>query len=396
MNLVTRALSLLGLQTRSDAYSAHYLAARSAQIGKGGSIVMPYSLPMVSACVSVISEATASLPLMLIDGTTREPANDVPLYSVLNHAWNPTMTAIEGREHLAASAVLTGNGYARIERNNAGAVVALWPLSPGMVNVDRLASGRLRYRYNDESGKMVTLLDSEVLHVRYKSADGVVGRSPIEVSRPTFELAAQQQMHATDFLRRDGRPIGAFRLPVGNSLGDEAFDRLKNDLPNGWLGGSYPLLEDGLEFQQIGLSHRDSQFIEQVKITSLDICRIYRVPATVAGVLDNATYSNVGQEAQALVKHCLRPWMVRIEQAMMLALLTPQGRKRYRIEHNAEGLLRGSQQERFESYRVAREWGWLSVNEIRERENLPGIGSAGDEYRAPLNSEPLASGSDQA
>jgi len=397
MKLLDRALAFAGLERRStDEYTRKHLATRAARVGFGSTPASPEALPMLYSCVNVIAETTASIPLSLTDRTTREVAEDHPLHRVLHTEWNPHMTALEGREHLVASCALTGNGYARTERRNDGAVVALYPIMPGMVGVDRLSNGRLRYRYTDENGRTSTLLDDEVLHVRYRSADGIVGRSPVEVARPLFELSAQQQHFQIRHLENMGRPSGAVRLPTGNSLDDEAFERLKTEINSMVDSGRMPLFEDGLEYINLAITPRDAEFVDTMKLTNLDICRIYRVPPTSVGITDNATYSNVAQEQAALVKHCLRPWMVRIEQAMTHALLTPQGRRRYSVEHNAEGLLRGSQEERFEAYRIAREWGWMNVNEIRQRESMPGIGAAGDEYRSPMNSEPLANGGDQA
>jgi HK97 family phage portal protein len=140
------------------------------------------------------------------------------------------------------------------------------------------------------------------------------------------------------------------------------------------------ILEEGMEFQAMGMSMLDAQFVESRKLTLEDVARIYRVPPPAIGILDRATYSNISEQSRSLVMHTLRPWLVRIEQAMNAALLTVDGRRSHFIEHNAEGLLRGTQKDRYEAYQIGREWGWLNVNEIRRRENLSNIGSGGDVY----------------
>ncbi len=143
-----------------------------------------------------------------------------------------------------------------------------------------------------------------------------------------------------------------------------------------------------MEWKPLGMSMVDAQFVESRKLTLEGIARIYRVPPPAIGILDRATYSNISEQARSLVMHTLRPWLVRIEQAMMASLLSEADRRSHFIEHSAEGLLRGSQKERFEAYRVGREWGWLSVNDIRAFENQTPV-PAGDDYRVPLNSAPL-------
>lgn len=395
MNFLQRTLArLAGIEKRdadsADPYSSMH---RLARLQSGAALPAATSLAVADACIRLIAESTASVPLVLYRRRDRENATDHPLYGVLHDQANDTQTAMELREELVVDVLTTGDGYARKRLDSAGRVVALYPMRANTVRVERIAGGRVRYVHTLPEGGARTLVQDEVLHVRYRSANGLTGRSPIEVMRPTFELAAEQQRFSTTFLRRSGRPVGTFTLPAGGALEDNEFDRLKGGLQHSWDGGGTPLLEQGLTFNPIAISQRDAQFIEQVKLTSLDICRIYRVPPPSVGILDDATYSNITEQSAMLVKHCLRPWMVRIEQTMTAALLTPRGRRKYAIEHNAEGLLRGSQGDRFEAYRIAREWGWMNVNDVRRLENLPGIGDAGDEYRVPMNSEALGADS---
>ncbi|WP_255731464.1 phage portal protein [Phaeobacter sp. B1627] len=118
----------------------------------------------------------------------------------------------------------------------------------------------------------------------------------------------------------------------------------------------------------------------------MDVARTFSVPPTVVGITDNATYSNVDGESRALVVRCLAPMARRVEQAMNVALLTAEGRKRYFVEHDLAGLMRGDMKARYEAYRIGREWGWLSPNDIRAWENLKGI-EGGEEYLSPLNME---------
>lgn len=144
------------------------------------------------------------------------------------------------------------------------------------------------------------------------------------------------------------------------------------------------VLDGGVDWKPFALSSKDAEFLESRKLTNMDVARIFSVPPTVVGITDNATYSNVDGESRALVVRCLAPMARRMEQAMNAALLTAEGRKRFFVEHDLAGLLRGDQKARYEAYRIGREWGWLSPNEIRGWENLREIDD-GDEYLSPLN-----------
>ena len=159
-----------------------------------------------------------------------------------------------------------------------------------------------------------------------------------------------------------------------------AFAKAWRAAQSGTNRGRTAVLEHGMEFQALGMSNEDAQFLETLAANASDIARIFRVPPPAIGILDKATYSNITEQSRSLVMHTLRPWLVRIEQAMTVSLLSQEGRHTHFIEHNAEGLLRGNQKERFEAYRIAREWGWLSVNEIRRKENMGGIGEKGDGF----------------
>lgn len=365
-----------------------------------GQMVTPESatgIPAVHACVQVIAETLASLPLPVYRRTDtggREADGGHPLHRVLNEQSNPAQTSMECREQLIASCLLTGNGYALKEIDGRGAVASLLPLHPWQVRPEKLINGRIRYVVTPESGGTETYIQDEMLHVKYRSRDGYTGLSPITIARETLSVALAQQSHEGSVWRNGARLSGV--LKTGGNLNYEQQERLKKSWLKNFTGpsqaGKVIVLEEGMDYQSISLSQKDAEFIEARKLTLEDIARIFRVPPPAIGILDKATYSNITEQSRMLVMHCLRPWMVRVDKAMNMSLLTDQGRRTHQIEHNAEGLLRGSTKDRFEAYRIAREWGWMSVNEIRQKENQNTIGSEGDTFRQPMNSEPLGLG----
>lgn len=386
--------------TSSDPALAEFLGQRT----NGTGFVDPArasGLAVAQACISVISQNLAAMPLNLYqrgDDNGRVQATSFPLYGVLHDMANPQMTAFEAREFLTVSLLTAGNAYARIEANGRGQVTALHPIHPANMTVERLESGRLRYTSTTQRGQRSVHVQDEILHLRYRiGPDGVMGLSPIQLARETFSLALTQQDQANKQAGRSFRTEGAlvFPNPLSGDKKESALDKLRDRIEGQVETSGLLVLDGGVDYKPLSLSSKDAEFLESRKLTNMDIARIFSVPPTVVGITDNATYSNVDGESRALVVRCLAPMAKRIEQAMNAALLTTDGRKRLFIEHDLAGLMRGDMKARYEAYRVGREWGWLSPDEIRAWENLPKI-DGGDEYLSPLNMTPLGARQDNS
>lgn len=391
MSLLDSALARFGYERRSkDPFSRLHIEGRASAANGDAGVV---GIPAVHACVQLIAETIASLPLGLyrrMPGGGKEPASDHPLYAVLHDQANTVQTAMEFREQFVASCLLTGNGYARKEMNARGEIIALDGIPPSELMPEKLVNGRVRYR-NQNGQRQRDFIQDEILHLRYRSVDGFTGLSPITIARLTLGIASAHQEWESKYYQNGARPAGVLSVPA--VLSAEQREQLRESFHQNYSGiqnhNKLIVMEQGATFQAMSMSAKDSDFVESRRMTMEDIARIYKVPPPMIGILENATYSNISEQSRMLVMHTLRPWLVRIEQAMNASLLTEESRKTLFIEHNAEGLLRGSQKERYEAYRVAREWGWLSVNEIRAMESMTGIGDGGDEYRSPMNSEAL-------
>ncbi|MFN3507459.1 MAG: phage portal protein [Allorhizobium sp.] len=391
MSLINR---ILGREKRAaiqsdDPYLAEWFGLR----GGIGGYVDPgraSGIAVAHACIAIVSQNLAAMPLNLYrrsDDGGRERATDHPLYSVLHDMANPSMTAFEAREALLASLMVAGNAFARLEWDRRGQVTGLFPLDPGKVAVERLESGRLRYRVSGDGGGVRVYLQEEMLHLRYRLArDGVMGLSPIQIARETFNLALTQQDTASKQAAKSFLPEGALVFPtvIGKDQRQTVLDKMEAKVNSDLATRGVLVLDGGTDWKSFSFSSKDAEFLESRKLTNLDICRIWGVPPTVAGITDNATYSNSDQESRALVVRCLAPMARRIEQAMNAALLTTEGRKTLFIEHDLAGLLRGDMKARYDAYSVGRNGGWLSVNEIRGWENMPKV-DGGDEYLSPLN-----------
>lgn len=374
--------------TSQDPYLAEMFGMRATGSGAYVSPDSASGIPAVHACVQLIAESIASLPLAVYrraDGGGREVDRLHPLYRVLNEQANAVQTGMEFREWLLASCLLTGNGYALKEIDGRGAITALHPLLPGTVYPEKLVNGRVRYVVTRETGTDRYTQD-EIFHLRYRTADGYTGLSPITIARETLGLARAQQQHEGAFYRNGARFSGL--LKTAGSMENEKYEQIRQRLDALYGGAENShkmlILSGGLEFQPFSMNHRDAEFIESRRLTMEDIARIFRVPPPFIGILADATYSNITEQGRWLVMHCLRPWFVRIERAMAAQLLSSDARRTITIEHNAEGLLRGSTKDRNEAYRIAREWGWMSVNEIREKENMAPV-EGGERYLEPMN-----------
>jgi len=372
-----------------DPYLAEKLGIRANAAGQWVTPETATGVPAVHACVQLIAETVATLPLAPYRRTEdggRQIDTNHPLHHLLHDQANQVQTAMEFREQFVASCLLTGNGYALKDLDGRGAVTQLLPVHPSHMHPVKLMNGRVRYELTPERGGTEKYTQDEVLHLRYRSTDGFSGLSPITIARETVGLALAQQSFESAFYK-NGATIGA-ALKHPNRLTDDQTSNIQSSFERNYSGTSNAfrmiILEEGMEYEAIGMSQQDAQFVESRKLTLEDVARIYRVPPPAIGILSDATYSNITEQSRSLVMHTLRPWLVRIEQAMNASLLSVDGRRTHFLEHNAEGLLRGTQSDRYDAYAVGREWGWLNVNEIRRKENLGSIGPEGDIYQGEV------------
>ena len=356
----------------------------------------------VYSCVRVLSEAVAGLPLHVYkyrsDGG-KEKALDNPLYFLLHDEPNPEMTSFVFRETLMTHLLLWGNAYAQIIRNGKGEVVALYPLMPNRMTVDRDENGRLYYKYyrgNDAAirnkGYEVILSPYDVLHIPGLGFDGLVGYSPIAMAKNAIGLAIATEEYGAKFFANGAAPSGVLEHPGTLKNPDKVRESW-----NATFGGSHnankvAVLEEGMKYTPISISPEQAQFLETRKFQINEIARIFRVPPHMVGDLEKSSFSNIEQQSLEFVKYTLEPWLVRWEQSMVRSLLTPSEKKEYFIKFNVDGLLRGDYASRMSGYATARQNGWMSANDIRELENLDRIPAeeGGDLYLINGNMTKLA------
>ncbi len=334
----------------------------------------------VYACVRVLAESVASLPLHVYGRTKgggKYRAISHPLYEILHSAPNAEMTSFDLRELLMGSLCLTGNAYHRIYRTRGGQIGELVPIPADTVVVDRAKSGSLVYAVDGDK----TLRQSQVWRIPGMGGDGIVGYSPITLAREAIGLALATEQHGATLFGNGAHPGGI--LETDGVLRDQgAIDRLRSQFERSYSGrnANRPLvLERGLKWRQISMSSDDAQFLETRKFQRTEICSIFRVPPHMIGDLERATFSNIEHQSLEFVMHTLRPWLVRIEQSITRDLISPDERGMIFAEFDVRGLLRGDIKSRYDAYNLAIRTGWMSRNEARKLENLNPVDGL-DEY----------------
>ena len=348
----------------------------------------------VYACVRVISEDLASLPLILYQrvGEGKERAFDHPLYSILHDAPNPEMTSMSFWEAMLGHLLLWGNFYAYIQRDTMGRVRGLWPWVPWEVTPKRTEAGDVAYQLN-RGGQQVDYPADLVFHVPGYGFNGLMGLSAISLHRETVGYALGMQEYGARFYDNDAS--SQFLLVLPNKMSDKARGNLISSWENRHKGiknrGKTGILEEGVDVKTIGITPIDAQYLETRKFTRTEICSIFRVPPHMVMDLERATFSNIESQALSYVSGTLRPHATRIERTILTKLLTATERKTLFAEHLFEDLLRGDVVSRNTAYNVARLGGWMNADEIRARENMnPMPDGQGQVYFVPKNYGDLA------
>lgn len=338
---------------------------------------------VVYACVRILSETIASLPLQVFRYTDsgKEKATDHPIYFLLHDEPNPEMTSFVFRETLMGHLLLWGNAYAQIIRDGRGRVIALYPLLPDRMTVGRSLSGAIVYEYRNDIGTAM-LGSADVLHIPGLGFDGLIGYSPIAMAKNAIGMAIATEEYGAKFFANGASPGGVLEHP-----GVVKDPKRVRESWNAVYQGSenahrIAVLEEGMKFQSIGIPPEQAQFLETRKFQINEIARIFRIPPHMIGDLEKSSFSNIEQQSLEFVKYTLDPWVVRWEQAMQKALLLFSEKKEYFIRFNVNGLLRGDYQSRMNGYAVGRQNGWLSADDIRELEDMNKLpqGSGGDKY----------------
>ena len=335
----------------------------------------------VYACVRILAEAVASLPLHVYeyqDDGGKKLVYDHPLYYLLHDEPNPEMTSFVFRETLMSHLLIWGNAYAQIIRDGAGRVLGLYPLLPDKMEVQRNDKGNIYYVYSRNSDENPTFKEygniklkaEDVLHIPGLGFDGLIGYSPIAMAKNAVGMTLACEEYGASFFANGANPGGVLEHPgvlKDPSKVRESWNSVYRGVSN---AHKIAVLEEGMKYQQIGIPPEEAQFLETRKFQINEIARLYRIPPHMVGDLDKSSFSNIEQQSLEFVKYTLDPWVIRWEQSLQRSLLLPGEKGKYFIKLNVDGLLRGDYQSRMNGYAVGRQNGWFSANDIREMENM--------------------------
>ena len=334
-------------------------------------------VPAVFACIRVLSDSVASLPLKVFERLPnggKRPALDHPLYPILHSTPNPELTSFGLRELIMLHLGLRGNAYTQIVRDGAFRVIGLYPLHPDRIIVMRdKVTLELFYRYTTENQGTRTFAFDEIWRVNGIGADGLIGYSPISLHREAIGLAMATEEHGARMFSNGATVPMVLEMP--NKLTAQSRKNIEESWSDRFSGTSNafktPIMEQGMKLVKIGLSAEDAQFLQTRKFELEEIARIFRVPPGMIGDNEKAAFKNSPeQQALAFVIHSLRPHLVRLEQSIERDLMSAKERQKFFVQFDIDGLLRGDSKARAFFYKSAINDGWMTRNEVRIKENL--------------------------
>lgn len=357
-------------------------------------------MPAVYACVHVISETVGQLPLKLYRRTERgrEPDTSHPLYTLLHDLPNPEMTALQFQEIVTRHLALWGRAYAQIERDKSGEVVALWPLHPRRMFVDRDGLNRKRFRYWMGKGEYREFLHDPnrpaIMHLHMNSEDGLDGRSPVWINRESLGITKA----AEDFVGAwfgNGAVPGLVMSHPGK-LSDKAKENLRRSWTEKFMGArksnKVAILEEGIKLDVVGANPQKSQ-LDQLRNAQIEAAaRIWRVPLFMIQnqTKDTSWGSGIEQQMLGFVNVTLMPYFEQWQQAIARDLLTRKSFNTHYAKFVFNALVRGDIKARFDAYHTARLDGVINADEWREFEDMNAIeGGAGQVYWRPENMAPV-------
>jgi HK97 family phage portal protein len=327
------------------------------------------------ACARVVAETVASMPLHIYrrtSDTENERARNLPLYNVLARRPNRWQTRYEWVEQMCLHLGFYGSAYNLKVPGEFGSVSELHPLHPAGMKVEQADDKSLTYLYRDpKNGRQVVYRDDQIMHVRWLSFDGVNGAVPVEIGKDAIGLARSLEQYASTFYRNNAQP--GVLLHTDQALPREVREQLREQWESVHRGpskaGRTAILSNGLKADTISATNQESQLAELWMQALLAVCRLWRMPPHMVQELGRATWGNLASEMVSFEKFTIAPWLRRIEGAIERDVLPAVGPEYY-AEFLVEGLLRSDITTRYQAYEIALRNRWMTVDEVRQKENL--------------------------
>lgn len=357
----------------------------------GGAVLTPEQAAKnsnVAACVSILADDIGKLPIHTFNNQKKDIGMKHPVAKLLYERPNPFMSAFVFKQTIQGHIGIYGNGIAYIKWGPDGYPVALWPLDPVRTFVQLDAStGTLHYRTQNAQGEVYDLKPDEVLHFKAFTRDGIIGIPPWKTLIDELDSQNALKSFICDFYRNSTLSSGI--LKTATKLNAEAKEKVRSEWEKLNSGkdnqGKIAVLDVGLDFQQLGMPLDQAQFLDTQKFGITEVAKVYRVPPHKLAQLDRATYANAEAMGLDYIKTTLLPIFTQWEQEINYKLFTETERASFYVKFNAAAELRGDSTARAGYYRDMLNNGIYTINEIREMEEMDGIGKNGDQHFVSLN-----------
>ena len=347
----------------------------------------------VFRCVGLLVQSGATMPLNFYRGAheNRERLEENHyLWQLLKYRPNNFMTAKQFRQGMWACRVLWGNGYAKIKWMG-DRPVSLTPLKPEYMAVYRGNTG-LVYKYSTKDGTK-EYQQKDIFHVRGWSTDGIMGLSALAYARQALGLSVSADRKAANSVNGNASAV----LELENFPTDAQKAQLRELYGAGKVHAEYQsdgglmIIPGGMKYKGIGIPPDDLQLLQSRQWQVPELCRFFGVPAVMVdgSVTASAAFpASFEGQVQSFLTHTLKPYLDEWEDVIPDSLTLGNEKRDVTAEHNVEGLLRADSAGRAAFYSSGLQNGWMSVNEVRRKENLP-PDPAGDQLHAQVNMAPL-------
>tara|TARA_R110002050_G_scaffold91855_1_gene192659 strand:+ start:7375 stop:8622 length:1248 start_codon:yes stop_codon:yes gene_type:complete len=360
--------------TKNETRAGSFLDPKNFQ-GTGSGVIVTQDSAMaftaVWAAVRMLSESVAQLPINIlqreVNGDKIKRADHF-LYSLIHNKPNEYMTNYTFIQKIMYDLCIAGNSYVKIERNGSGRPIALHPINSSDIEIR--VYEETYYYYNSTTGE--SLEYEEMLHFKIMSQDGMIGQSPIDTCAQSISWGLALEQYGNAYFNNGAKVSGV--LQTDRALSTEAIDRLRNSFDQNYsrIGDAQKtlILEEGLKFNTISLSNEASQFLASRQFSIEEIARIFNIPPHLLRDLSKSSFNNIQEQSREFVQYSLMPYLSMIEQEMTTKLFKKSEQGKLFIEFNTNALLRGNPKERAEYYRTMLNIGAMTINEVRQKENM--------------------------